>query len=40
MACERRLVVLLQHRRTDEAFDGWLVRENTDDIGAALDIFV
>jgi hypothetical protein len=29
---------MLEHQSTDEASDDRLVRENTDDIGAALDL--
>ena len=38
--CDCPFVVLLQHKCADEASDRGLVRENTDDICSALDLFV
>jgi len=37
---DRPFVVLLQHQRSDKTSDGGLIRKDTYDIGAALDLFV
>jgi hypothetical protein len=39
-ATDRPLVRLLEHQGADEADDGLIVREDADDVGAALDLLV